>query len=50
MNEQHSAKYDLVKRYYDAGRWSAAAVRAAVPKWITAAEYQQITGEPYEAA
>ncbi|MBQ1805766.1 MAG: XkdX family protein [Oscillospiraceae bacterium] len=48
--EQHSPKYELVKHYYDTGRWSASAVRAAVPKWITAAEYTEITGEPYEVA
>lgn len=45
-----SKKYELVKRYYDQGLWSKARVRNAVVKeWITAEEYQLITGEVYEA-
>lgn len=48
MNE-HSAKFELVKGYYDSGLWSKAAVRNAVRKgWITADEYAEITGEPYD--
>ena len=48
MNE-HSPKYDLVKSYYDSGLWKKKAVRNAVAKgWITAAEYEEITGEAYE--
>lgn len=44
-----SAKYELVKRYYDEGLWNIDRVRRAVVKnWITAEEYEQITGEPYE--
>ncbi|MBQ6403851.1 MAG: XkdX family protein [Oscillospiraceae bacterium] len=44
----HSPKFELVKEYYDAGRWKKKAVRNAVVKaWITAAEYQEITGEEY---
>ena len=46
----HSPKFDLVKGYYDSGKWAKKAVRNAVVKgWITAAEYQEITGEVYEA-
>lgn len=46
----HSAKFDKVKSYYDNGFWSEAKVHNAVAKgWITAAEYEEITGEPYEA-
>lgn len=46
---EHSAKFDLVKRYYDTGLWKKKAVRNAVAKgWITAAEYEEITGEIYE--
>ena len=46
---EHSAKFELVKNYYDTGRWSKKAVKNAVVKsWITAAEYEEITGEPYE--
>ena len=47
MNE-HSAKYELVKGYYEAGIWKKKAVRNAVTRgWITAAEYEEITGEVY---
>ena len=46
----HSPKFDLVKGYYDTGKWAKKAVRNAVVRgWITAAEYQEITGEVYEA-
>ena len=45
-----SKKFELVKRYYDQGLWSKARVRNAVVKeWITAEEYEIITGEVYEA-
>ena len=48
MNE-HSAKFEKVKAYYDAGLWNKKAVKnAVVKKWITAAEYEEIIGEPYE--
>lgn len=44
----HSKKFALVKKYYDKGLWTEFAVRNAVAKqWITAAEYEEITGEPY---
>lgn len=47
MNE-HSEKFELVKEYYDSGRWKKKAVKNAVVKhWITAAEYEEITGEAY---
>ena len=47
MNE-HSPKYDLVKFYYDSGAWKKKAIRNAVIKaWITAEEYEEITGEVY---
>lgn len=47
---EHSAKFDLVKGYYDAGKWSKKAVRNAVVKgWITAEEYEEIVGDPYAA-
>jgi len=46
---EHSAKYELVKSYYDKGLWSEARVRMAVEKgWITEEEFTEITGEPYE--
>lgn len=48
MNE-HSEKYELVKSYYEDGFWKKKAVRNAVKKgWITAEEYEEITGEAYD--
>lgn len=45
----HSKKYEKVKSYYDKGLWSKRQVHDAVIKgWITAAEYEEIVGEPYE--
>ena len=47
---EHSAKFEKVKGYYDNGFWSKAKVHNAVVKgWITAEEYEEITGEPYKA-
>lgn len=52
MNEEkfaeHSENYEKVKRYYSDGLWSRERICNAVGKWITAAEYEEITGEPYE--
>lgn len=46
----HSAKYEKVKGYYDGGYWTRKMVDNAVVKgWITAEEYEAITGEAYEA-
>jgi hypothetical protein len=43
-----SKHYNLVKRNYDNGFWSIDKVRDAVAKgWITADEFQEITGEVY---
>lgn len=39
---EHSENFDKVKRYYDRGMWSAARVNAAVGKWITEAEAEEI--------
>ena len=48
---EHSAKFEKVKYYYDNGLWSKAKVKNAVVKgWITEAEYEEITGEHFEAA
>lgn len=48
MNER-SAKFDLVKGYFESGLWRKKAVRNAVIKeWITAEEFKEITGEDYE--
>lgn len=46
----HSKNYLMVKRNYDKGLWSIEMVRSlvGVPKTgITAAEYEQITGDPF---
>ena len=44
-----SKKYATVKKYYDMGMWTITMVANAVKKgWITAAEYEEITGETYE--
>lgn len=43
----HSKKFKTVKRYYHAGVWTKKMVWNAVGRWITADEYQEITGEPY---
>ena len=44
-----SKKFAKVKRYYDEELWSKRQVHDAVEKgWITAEEYELITGEPYE--
>lgn len=45
----HSPKYKKVKNYYDSGLWGKKKVHDAVAKgWITAEEYEEIVGEPYE--
>lgn len=42
------SKFEKVKFYYDNGLWNISRVRNAVVKnWITAAEFEEITGEPY---
>ena len=44
-----SPKFNKVKGYFDKGLWNKTMVANAVKKnWITAAEYEQIVGEPYE--
>ena len=39
-----SARYNLVKSYYNRGLWDAIRVRSAVDKWITQAEADEILG------
>ena len=42
-------KFDKVKRYYERGFWSVKMVHDAVTKgWITAAQFEEITGVQYE--
>ena len=43
-----SKNFEKVKGYYDKGLWSKHKVHNAVGKWITAEEYELITGEPFE--
>lgn len=44
-----SPKFNKVKNYYDKDLWNKQMVANAVVKgWITAEEYEIITGEPYE--
>ena len=46
-----SPKFNKVKNYYDRSLWNLTMVRNAVVKgWITAEEFELITGEPYETA
>lgn len=48
MND-HSPKFNKVKSYYESGMWNKTMVRNAVVKrWITASEFEEITGEIYE--
>lgn len=43
-----SKKFKKVKNYYDSGLWTIEMVRQAVVKnWITAEEFEIITGQPY---
>ena len=43
-----SSKFAKVKRYYDSGFWNKKMVADAVSKgWITAEEYELITGDVY---
>lgn len=43
----HSKNFDKVKKYYDRGLWDINKVKPAVGKWITAEEYEEITGQPF---
>lgn len=44
-----SRKFNFVKAAYERGTWNKEMVRNAVVKgWITAEEYEIITGEAYE--
>lgn len=42
-----SKNYEKVKRFYDTNAWPLNWVQDAVDRWITAAEYQEITGKEY---
>lgn len=49
----HSKNFEKVKQLYRSGLWNKKRVKDAVTNpednpWITAAEYEEITGEKYE--
>lgn len=43
-----SKNFEKVKNYYDDGVWNKTRVYNAVNKWITADEFQEITGDEYK--
>ena len=46
---EHSKKYYTLKQYYEKGYWTKKMLRnAVIKKWITAEEFEEITGEPYD--
>lgn len=47
--QEKTREYKMVEGYYSAGNWSIERVRnAVIKKWITAKDYEEITGETYE--
>lgn len=42
-----SKNYEKVKSFFEARLWPLSWVCSAVDKWITADEFQEITGEKY---
>lgn len=44
---EHSKNFEKVKKFYKMGVWSEKMVRNAVDKWITADEYEEVTGDAY---
>lgn len=44
---KHSKNFSKVKTYYDSKLWDINKVWDAVGKWITEAEYKEITGFDY---
>lgn len=50
MQNNHSAMYEQIKDWYECGFWKKVMVENAVAKKkITAAEYEEITGDVYES-
>lgn len=45
---EHSENFDKVRKYFEEGLWDGKRVRLAVGRWITEAEYEEITGNAYE--
>ena len=47
---EHSERFYDIKDWYDTGKWKKKAVKNAVKRgWITAEEFEEIVGEPYES-
>lgn len=44
----HSEKFEKVRGYYKNRLWTLVQVRNAVGRWITEAEYQEITGKAFK--
>lgn len=42
-----SKNFKKVKQYYDLNLWNLIKVSAAVGKWITIDEFEEITGKKY---
>lgn len=47
---EHSKNFETIKHYYNVGLWDKERVYNVVGKknGISSAEYEEITGEPYE--
>lgn len=45
-----SPKFETVRDFYTRELWSKERVYNAVGRWITAEEYEEITGEVYDGA
>lgn len=46
---EHSPKFERLKEYYQLGVWNERKLRdAVVHNWITASEFEEITGQEYE--
>jgi hypothetical protein len=46
--KKHSRNYEKVKNFYDRDLWNKYRVWMAVHRWITVAEFEEITGEPWD--
>ena len=49
MAVEHGKNFEKVKNYYDKGLWNIDKVWNVVGRWITEAEYEEITGYVYPA-
>lgn len=44
---EHSKNFEKVKKYFCDKLWNEYRVRLAVGRWITEAEFKEITGEDF---